>query len=130
QRHTLLRKAMKPLLDDHPETLVLAVYGSEDQRAQSAYDAYYVATLNTAELPSRKRERKTHALGTIHLHGWQHAEAFSVIDAQVAGNTLARSLTLMPPNELTPAAYRQRIAELATAEGWQHREYDFDELQQ
>jgi leucyl aminopeptidase len=43
-------------------------------------------------------------------------------------NLLARELTVLPPNELTPATYRQRIRALAKTQGWKIEEYDFKRL--
>ena len=128
QRHTLLRKALKPLLDEKPVHLHIAVYGDNNLREQAARDAYYVAGINTAELPSRKTERKSHPLDRISLHGWVQEDGFVDMEARIAGNTLARSLTLLPPNELTPAIYRDKLRQLAGEHGWQHEEYDMDRL--
>ncbi len=128
QRHTLLRKALKPLLDEKPQHLHIAVYGDDEMRAQSARDAFYVAGINTAELPSRKRERKSHPLERISLHGWTQHDDFADVAARIAGNNLARSLTLLPPNELTPAIYRDKLRQLAAEHGWQHEEYDMERL--
>ena len=128
QRHTLLRKALKPLLDEKPAHLHIAVYGDDEVRAQAARDAFYVAGVNAAELPSRKRERKSQLLERISLHGWAQEDGFAEVEARITGNTLARSLTLLPPNELTPAHYRDRLRELATEHGWQHEEYDMAQL--
>ena len=44
------------------------------------------------------------------------------------GNVLCRELTVLPPNELTPAVYRNRIKQLARQHGWRHQEYDFKKL--
>lgn len=128
RRHTLLRKALKPLLDEKPAHLHIAIYGDDEARAQAARDAFYVAGVNAAELPSRKRERELQPLEHISLHGWTQQDGFAEVEARIAGNTLARSLTLLPPNELTPAHYRDRLRELAAEHGWQHEEYDMARL--
>jgi leucyl aminopeptidase len=41
---------------------------------------------------------------------------------------LCRELTVTAPNELTPGAYRKRLAALAKAQGWMREEYDFKKL--
>lgn len=127
-RHALLRKALKPLLDEKPQALSIAVFGSEAQRALAAKEACYVAAVNAVAMPSRKAKEKVRALKTIDIHGWQADDAFAGVLAQAAGNTLARSLTVLPPNELTPAVYREQIAELAKTHGWQHEEFDMKKL--
>ena len=54
QKHTLLRKAVKPLLDENPETLAICVFGDEATREAHACAAYYVASVNAALLPNHK----------------------------------------------------------------------------
>lgn len=128
ERHTLLRKALKPLLDEQPQDLVIAVYGDDGARRQAARDSLYVAWLNAAELPTRKGKHKPHPLKTVTLHGWKETDGFSAVRAQAEGNTLARTLTMLPPNELTPGIYREKIQALAAEHGWQHEEYDLKKL--
>jgi leucyl aminopeptidase len=127
-RHTALRKATKPLLDEKPQTLAIAVFGNASQRAAAAREACYVAAVNAAAMPSRKAKEKSHALKTIDIHGWQAEDAFAGVLAQAEGNTLTRSLTVLPPNELTPEIYRDKIAALAKTHGWQHEEFDMKKL--
>jgi len=130
QRHTLLRKALKPLLDEKPQTLTIAVFGDDAFRKAAACDAFYVASVNAAELPSRKKSKgKPKLLKTITLHGWQESHGYAQTRARVAGNTLTRQLTMLPPNELTPSIYRDKVAKLAKENGWKHEEYDMKKLQ-
>lgn len=129
RRHTSLRKAVKVLLDEKPENLTIAVFGDEAFRRLVARDAYYVALVNAQTLPTRKTQKdKSKPLKAISLHGASLEDA-GMIEAQVAGNTLARTLTMLPPNELTPNIYREKIAKLAKVQGWQHEEYDMKKLQ-
>jgi leucyl aminopeptidase len=48
--------------------------------------------------------------------------------ALAAGNTLCRSLTVTPPNQLTPTLYRKQVRGLAKDNGWKHAEYDMKKL--
>jgi leucyl aminopeptidase len=129
QRYMSLRKAVKCLLDEKPENLNIAVFGGEEFRQAIARDAYYVTLVNAQELPTRKSKKEKHKpLKTISLLGTQLSDA-DKIDAQVAGNTLTRTLTMLPPNDLTPGIYRGRIAKLAKINGWQHEEFDMKKLQ-
>ncbi|PPD52618.1 MAG: peptidase M17, partial [Methylotenera sp.] len=54
QKHTLLRKAVKPLLDENPEELAIFVFGDDATREAHACAAYYVATVNASQLPNHK----------------------------------------------------------------------------
>ena len=133
KRHTLLRKAIKPLLDEKPKTLAIAVFGTEEVRKQSAEDAFYVASVNAAELPERKgveaqKEAKPQLLEAVTIYGWQEVDGFSEIQALIAGNVLTRTFTMTPPNELNPTQYRAKIAELAKLHSWQHQEFNMQKL--
>lgn len=126
ERHTALRKAMALLLEEQPATLTVAVFGDAAQREPAAQAALYVAWLNSALLPVRKKKDERRALKKIELFGYKGD--FSGILALAEGNTLTRSLTMLPPNELTPGIYREKIKELAAGNGWQHEEYDLKKL--
>jgi leucyl aminopeptidase len=133
KRHTLLRKAVKPLLDETPTALSIAVYGVDAVRQQAAKDAFYVAAVNAAELPERKGksakdEPKAQPLKTIQIFGWIEDDAYLDAQALVAGNTLTRTLTMTPPNELTPTLYLDKIKKLAKTQGWKTEVFDMKKL--
>jgi leucyl aminopeptidase len=128
QRHTLLRKAAKPLLDEQPESVTICVFGSNALREAHACAAYYVVTANAAVLSSRKKEQKSDYLTSINLYGYQAEHSYEFVTARVAGNRLCRELTITPPNELTPTIYRSIISSLAKKHGWQHEEFDMPTL--
>lgn len=130
QRHTLLRKASKLLLDEQAENIAICVFGDEATREAHACAAYYVTTVNAAELPSRKKENKFKALKSISIHGYAATHDYGYVNARVAGNTLCRQLTITPPNELTPTIYRAKVLALAKIHGWTHEEFDMPTLKQ
>ena len=129
QKHTLLRKAVKPLLDEQPQGLAICVFGSDAEREKNACAAYYVAAVNAAELPSKKKkDKKSVALKEITIFGHKAVHDYGYVNARVAANTLCRSLTMMPPNDLTPTSYRKRVLALAKERGWKHEEFDMTKL--
>ncbi len=133
QKHSLLRKAVKPLLDEKPEALAICVFGSDAEREANACAAYYVVTVNAAELPSRKgaknkHDNKSKPLKTISIYGHKANHDYGYVNARVAGNTLCRSLTMLPPNELTPTIYREKVKKLAKEHGWAWEEFDMPTL--
>ncbi|BCM25688.1 M17 family metallopeptidase [Methyloradius palustris] len=130
QRHTQLRKAIKPLLDEKPQALAIAVFGDESVRRHTAQDAFYVAAVNATALTNSKKKsaKKARELKSISVFGYADAKAFSDIQAKAAGNLLTRQLSILPPNQLTPTIYREKIAKLAKTNGWQHEEFDFKKL--
>jgi leucyl aminopeptidase len=128
QKHSLLRKAVKPLLDEHPESLAICVFGDEATREANACAAYYVVTVNAAELPSRKKDNKSKLLKEVSIYGYKANHDYGYVNARVTGNTLCRSLTMLPPNELTPTTYREKVKKLAKEHGWKHEEFDMSAL--
>jgi leucyl aminopeptidase len=130
QRHTLLRKATKPIIEEQPEKIAICIYGNSDARATNACAAYYVLTVNTADLPNRKKDNQKSNLKGIDLFGYQADHDYGFVNARVAGNTLCRQLTITPPNDLTPSIYRQKIDALAKEHGWQHEEFDMQKLRE
>jgi leucyl aminopeptidase len=84
--------------------------------------------VNAAELPSRKKETKHKPLKNISIHGFKAAHDYDYVNARVAGNTLCRSLTMLPPNELTPTIYRDKVKKLAKQYGWAMQEFDMPAL--
>jgi leucyl aminopeptidase len=133
QKHTLLRKAVKPLLDEKPEALAICVFGSDVEREANACAAYYVMTVNSAELPSRKgskskQDSKSKPLKAISIYGHKADHDYGDVNARVVGNTWCRSLTMLPPNELTPTIYREKVKKLAKEHGWGWEEFDMPAL--
>ena len=128
QRHTLIRKAIKPLIAENPETLVLSVFGDEILKEMNARAAVYVALMNSQTLPSRKKENIKKNIKSIELLGIELKDKFSEEIAVVTGNTLTRELTMLPSNELTPSIYRTKIKSLAKSNGWKFEEFDMAKL--
>jgi len=128
QRHTMLRKALKPLLDEQPIELAICLFGDESSREAHACAAYYVATVNATKLPSRKKDSNFKLLKNICIHGYKANHDYNYVNARVEGNTLCRRLTITPPNELTPTIYRKELQNLAKTHDWTHKEFDMPAL--
>jgi leucyl aminopeptidase len=125
--HASLRQALKPLLDEHPERLDIAVFGAEAFRRRAGEAAAYVAWLNAAPMPGWKSEKAPAPLKRIGLHGIAGLD-LKRQRALAEGNTLCRALTLLPPNVLTPATYRRHVRDLAGEMGWGIEEFDLKRL--
>src|SRR4051812_21233317 len=128
ERQTLVRKALQPLLAERPSELSIAVFGDDNARAAAAELALYAAWLNGAPLPIRKKNDEAKPLATIRLHGHREGNGFADARARAEGNVLCRTLTVLPPNDLTPGAYRARLRKLAKDEGWRIEEFDMKRL--
>jgi leucyl aminopeptidase len=125
--HTRLRQAMKSLLDEQPEALEIACFGSPAFRARAGRAAAYVALLNGVPMPNWKSGKPAKALKQVVLHGVEGLD-LTRERAWAEGNALCRQLTILPPNVLTPASYRGHLRKLAKDEGWQIEEYDIPRL--
>ncbi len=128
EQQTSIRKAFSLLLAENPERVALCVYGEAAFRAQVASLAVFIAQVNGAPLPDRKKETPKKALGEIALFGTTIPSVAPRIAAIAAGNTLTRRFTVQPPNELTPARYRKQIAAIAKQQGWSHDVFDMKKL--
>jgi leucyl aminopeptidase len=128
EKQTVMRKAVALLLAEEPQQIDIAVFGDAGARQALAELAMYTAWVNGIKLPERKKENKNKGLRTIVLHGCTDKTGFATLRAQAEGNVLCRELTVLPPNELTPGAYRTRVKVLAKQHGWQREEYDYKRL--
>ena len=127
ETHEHLRKATALLLGERPKALSIAVFGSAAEKTKAAEAAVYVALVNATPLPNRKSKTEA-ALKSISLYGLKSIDGFAQMQAVAEGNMLTRSLTVMAPDELTPAIYRKRIKVLAKTYGWDVEEFSFNKL--
>jgi len=128
ERHTLLRKAVQLLLEENPRTLTISVHGNHDERGMAGPLAVYVGWVNGGELPQRKNKPQPRLLAKITLYGCPESADLDTLRAQAEGNLLCRELTILPPNELTPKLYRERIRKIAKDCGWMHEEFSLKKL--
>lgn len=128
EQHSLVRKALQLLLEEGPTQIHLSVHGNTHQKQLLAKLAVYVSWINGAVLPERKLRPDRKPLESIILHGHQDPDHFMPLRAQADGNLLARGLTGLPANELTPRTYREQIEKLANNENWKYEEYDLAAL--
>ncbi|MCK9386835.1 MAG: leucyl aminopeptidase family protein [Sulfuritalea sp.] len=126
ERLTRLRKAVMLLLDESPKRLAIRVAAGEGMD-DVARDAIYVALINGVPLPARKKKPAV-ALAQIDLFSALTQADLAPITALARANLLARELTALAPNELTPATYRKRICGVAKDAGLAIEEFDFRRL--
>jgi leucyl aminopeptidase len=118
---TLARKLLAPVLQRNPRRIGLLVAGFAPEPARRAAEALVAAALaGHFTLPTLKSTPgKARRLHTIDIYGVAAALDTERLMAEAVGNHLARSLTVLPPNLLTPGEYRRRIALLARQQRWQ-----------
>ncbi len=121
-----VRKALQLLLEEQPKQITIVALGDAAQRQSTAELAVYGAWVNGALLPVHKKKDERKPLKKIELVGY--SGKFDHLKAQAQGNLLCRELTVLPPNTLTPANYRTRIANLAQQHDWSLEEFDLKKL--
>ncbi len=127
---TLARKLAAAQLERNPHTVTVALAGLSKTLAGRVAEALAAALLAASyRLPAFKSKKdKPCRLHSIEIHGLAQKTGFTRTLAEAAGNNLARHLTALPPNELTPALYRQRVAALAREHGWRMEFLDIKKL--
>ena len=129
ERQTLIRKALQPLLSEHPHEIDIALFSEKGTHTFSAAEiAVYAAWVNGVVLPDRKQKKESESLAAIRLHGHEDRSGYAHARARAEGNVLCRELTVLAPNELTPGTYRKRVRALAKQSGWSVEEFDMKRL--
>lgn len=127
---TLARKLAGSALARHPSRVTLCLAGLNAPLSARVSEALVAALLAGAySLPDFKtKKNKRTELTAIELYGLGVTLDLRRSYAEAEGNNLARHLTSLPPNELTPASYRRRVTELARHHGWRMRFLDIAAL--
>lgn len=118
---TTARKVTTRLLSANPGTILVQLAGLDATAANKAVNGFITALLSACcDLPSYKQEPgKASRLKQIELYGLPEILDLEPVRAEVIGNHLARWLSAMPSNDLTPTIYRKHVEKLAKTEGWQ-----------
>jgi leucyl aminopeptidase len=103
-----------------------------DQATGACVLEQLVAALLAAACPMpsyKSKPKPAAALRQVNIHGLAAEVDLAQVQAETVGNHLARWLSALPPNALTPATYRTLLAQLARREGWQMQFLDRKALQ-
>ena len=117
---SLCRKLAEEQLKLNPKEIALYMPNMEGDLATRTAEAM-IATLLAARyhMPSYKSKKdKPLKLNSLQIYNLPEEQDFEQTFAEAEGNNLARYLTALPPNELTPGLYRKRITTLAKEYGW------------
>ncbi len=110
--------------------LAIVVDGFAARDAARVSEALVAAALAAAAVLPRfgRRAETPHRLRELHIYGAPPAERYARTVAEAKGNALARYLTLLPANVLTPRAYRTKVQALARDHGWRTQFLDLRRL--
>ncbi len=122
---SLARELAAAALKHKPKQVMVCLAGLDGALAERVAEAQVAALLAASvEMPSYKsKPERHHVLQAIAVHGVDRQDYAQTL-AEARGNALARFLTQLPPNELTPKHYRQRVAKLAKQQQWRLRFLD------
>lgn len=123
-----LREAFALLLDEQPAVVDVILAGDASFAAEAGEMAAYVGLANGTPLPTLKRKDAPKPLDALTLWGVPALRPEAAVLAEA--NLLARMLTALPPNALTPGAYRERLADMAADLGWEMEEFGVERLRE
>jgi len=128
---TLARKLVAEHDAYKAKEIGVSVAGFDEAQTERITEAIIAAILTaSAEMPSFKSKKKQAAkLSRIHVYGIKKSHGFKRTFAEAEGNALARSLSMLPSNKLTPSIYLRRVKELAKDNKWKLKFYDTKALQ-
>lgn len=122
---TRARKLLAPHKD--AQQLYVACFGLSRQAGARALKAIVAATLSErAAMPDFRRAaaRPESRLASLRLWGPDITPDLKRLVAEARGNHLARYLTALPADRLTPGIYRAEATRIARAHGWKCEFFD------
>lgn len=128
---TLARKVIGPLMAERlAEVNVISLVGDNvcgSVMAEALLAALHAELFQFPRISGKPTE--SNDLKVINFFGNYEKADFEYAEATAEGNNLARWLTLLPGNYLTPGIYRDFAESLANQEGWKAQFYDRDKLE-
>lgn len=114
----------------HAETVAIAGFDLDTAVSKRAYEALVAAAFAASgAMPDyRSKPDKKRALRELHLFGHASPDGYARTRAEALGNNLARYLTALPANALTPTLYRRQVQQIARGRGWRMDFFDQKKL--
>jgi len=118
---TTARKLAAAIRTQDPAALLIQLAGFKADEATRLVETMTAAILaSVCPMPAYQSDpAKAASLARIDFYGLEDRIDLAAVQAEIMGNHLARWLSVLPPNVLTPAAYRKFVTQLAKTEGWQ-----------
>lgn len=123
---TLARKLAGVAIQNKAGAIGVAITGFNTRQRERITEALWIAILaGGAEMPAFKREPESHSsIRSVDIYGVKAAHGFQRARAEAEGNALARHLSVLPPNKLTPTDYVRKVRPMARRHGWRMDFYD------
>ncbi|MBL1294494.1 MAG: leucyl aminopeptidase family protein [Thiotrichales bacterium] len=129
---SLARKIAQQAIAQGSETVSIQLQklpvASHKPLVDALISALYAANWPITSFKSGKKNKKP--TKRLHIYGLKSLVNTKQSVATSEGTNVARDLTQLPPNVLTPGEYRKRLRKLATQFGWQHKFYNKSQLEQ
>jgi len=102
-------------------TIHLLTCGFKNEDVERVIEAIISASAATSfDLPDYKKDQKeANSIVNVVVHGHKFVHGFKRSLAEAEGNGIARYLSILPPNKLTPTEYLQYVRELAKENNWE-----------
>ena len=123
---TLARKMVAAHSSSNPAQLGIVISGFDEKESERLAEALISAALAAAAtMPNYKSEKQTASrLKKLSLFGVHARHGFKQSFAIAEGNALTRSLSMLPPNKLTPTEYLKEVKKIARENKWKLEFYD------
>ncbi len=120
---TRAREISTDIFRFNPGRLALQVSGFAPATGRKVLEQLVAALLaGSCPMPDyRKEPAAVRALARIDCYGLDSHINTRALQAEACGNHLARWLSALPPNDLSPASYQRFVATLARQHGWRMR---------
>ncbi len=125
ERLTLARKLVAVHSKRQARQIAVVIAGfDKSQQARLAEAVVAAAAAAAVSLPSFKQKQPPAGAQRLHLFGLKQTLDLKQTLAEAEGNALARTLSVLPANKLTPGRYLKIINQLAKANRWRLTFYD------
>ncbi|MEQ8206438.1 MAG: hypothetical protein RIA65_09705, partial [Woeseia sp.] len=123
------RKMLAAALTEKISSVSLWVEGFADEQQASIAESLVAAALAAGFImPTCKSKSSPQPFTTLRVIGLSSKLDLARVQAEAAGNNLARALTSLPPNKLDATAYCDILRSLARDRGWQFKQFSTAEL--
>ena len=127
---SLGRKLVEAIRDDAAGTLAITATGFDAEAAGDIAGRVLAAALAAAfAMPAYKAKPAAPVIREVRVIGLDAAVDTQRLEAEAAGNNLARWLTTMPPNKLDATSYADICEVLAREHDWSYRRFDTKDLE-
>lgn len=123
---TLARKLIAEHKSANPTQLGIVIDGFDAPETERIAEAIISAALSAAaSLPNYKSDKQDPVkLNKLLLFGIKTRHGFKQSFAMAEGNALTRSLSMLPPNMLTPTEYLKKVKQIAKENKWKLEFYN------